>query len=501
MRRMAHWLNTHGFTTNPFAINQADQEGEALSDLFIDRPYFGLIRGDPSFPRTAFLAAKRGEGKTATCKMVAYDVSRPDTRASRALAVEYFDFGPMLAEAGNNPALITARHHASALARVLLNALSLKVYPVRFESLDETDRGLLLGVAQEYADSATVWRLSKALRADPITNIDWRTLSPVELLGELTQIVLRLRGDGQPLFRSVYFLVDRVDESPSGLAGAGMMLRSLVEERPLLEMPRVAFKFFLPDVVLEQVRRLTSLREDRVLVASIKWDASALTDMLEQRLAYFSEHRVETFEALCHPTLKTSQWAWRRMLPAAKESPRNLLRLCDLILQRRLASNDPARLYFLRDDVEAAIAELKHQYELEDGVTRSEVAAPILGAAGAASAPPLRLDDSGHVWRNGVLMSPPLSDLEFRLLKALYRQSPEIVSNEQLIEAIWPDADESDGSEAYDKQNLRKLVARLRERLETPGVEEHEALVRNARGRGYWLNLAVPAADAAFTLS
>lgn len=490
-RRMLQWLNAFGFSTNPFVSNQADQEGESLLSFFVDRPYFGQIRGDPSFPRTAFLAARRGEGKTATRKMIAHDVSRPDPRQPRALPVDYFDFGPLLQEVGGDPARVTSQHHAAALARALFNALlSQQVGPARFEYLDEVQKGLALSAIEAFADPLTKLQLKMMIHAEPMTGIDWRALSPVELLTELTNILLHLGGDNHPLYRSIYFLVDRVDESPAGLNGAAALLRSLIEERPLLEMPHVAFKFFLPVEVLDQIRRITPLREDRVIVRTISWDANALADMLEQRLTYFSSGHTERFEALCHPTIKVKQWAWNRLLQTAENSPRNLLRLCEWVLERHLASDDATNMHFKKDDIDYAVSELKQVYELEAAPPHPVAA---VSAAQTGETRAVRIDDSGHVWRNGVLLSPPLSDLEFRLLRALYRQSPEIVANEDLIDAVWSDLDMSGGNEVADKQNLRKLVGRLRERLEAPGADEQHALIRNARGRGYWLNLTVTA--------
>jgi DNA-binding winged helix-turn-helix (wHTH) protein len=102
----------------------------------------------------------------------------------------------------------------------------------------------------------------------------------------------------------------------------------------------------------------------------------------------------------------------------------------------------------------------------------------------------LYLDDKGHVWVDGEPVTPPLSELEFRLLKALSHQAPEIVPHIALIEIVWPSSMWSDSNrKAYDEQNLRKLIARLRDRLE-PGVQGNRSrFIKNVRGRGYWLKV------------
>jgi DNA-binding winged helix-turn-helix (wHTH) protein len=100
----------------------------------------------------------------------------------------------------------------------------------------------------------------------------------------------------------------------------------------------------------------------------------------------------------------------------------------------------------------------------------------------------LLLDDGGHVWVDGHPLNPPLSNLEFRLLEVLYRAAPEIVSQNDLIAAVWDTSWASeDALSSADETNLRKLVARLRRRLETRTTDSSRQFVRNAHGRGYWL--------------
>ena len=104
------------------------------------------------------------------------------------------------------------------------------------------------------------------------------------------------------------------------------------------------------------------------------------------------------------------------------------------------------------------------------------------------------LDDGGHVWVDAQPVTPPLTHLEFRLLQALYRVAPEIISQDELITQIWktsgwtPNWDAQESLRAADAQSLRKLIARLRQRLEPDVTDGAWRFVHNARGRGYWLN-------------
>ena len=101
----------------------------------------------------------------------------------------------------------------------------------------------------------------------------------------------------------------------------------------------------------------------------------------------------------------------------------------------------------------------------------------------------IHLDDSGHVWVDGKRLSPALTQQEFHLLRALYVRSPNIMTHEELIDIIWPESEWESG-EIHDEQNLRKLVSRVRKRLEPEVSSGRSQFLRSVRGRGYWLNIS-----------
>jgi len=73
----------------------------------------------------------------------------------------------------------------------------------------------------------------------------------------------------------------------------------------------------------------------------------------------------------------------------------------------------------------------------------------------------LRLDEaSRRVWVRGVEIEPPLSAQQFNLLAALYQKAGEVVSRDELINAVW--GEEGDW---VTEQALDALVRRLRERI------------------------------------
>ena len=97
--------------------------------------------------------------------------------------------------------------------------------------------------------------------------------------------------------------------------------------------------------------------------------------------------------------------------------------------------------------------------------------------------PGLRLNKSQRqVWVNGVVLDPPLSLSQYRLLEILWEHKGKIVTREEVIAAVWPESDEAGITE----QAIDELVRRLRDRLAEVD-REHEYLV-TVRGHGFRLD-------------
>lgn len=95
----------------------------------------------------------------------------------------------------------------------------------------------------------------------------------------------------------------------------------------------------------------------------------------------------------------------------------------------------------------------------------------------------LKLDiPSRRVWVKGVELDPPLSLPQYRLLELLYARTGEVCTREDVVHAVWPDAESSGVSE----QSIDALVRRLRDRVaEADG--EHQYIV-TVRGQGFRLD-------------
>jgi len=303
------------------------------------------------------------------------------------------------------------------------------------------------------------------------------------MLNALAELVVQLGRSAERTYDSIYILVDRVDETTAGPQAGATLLKSLVGQRALLESPNVAFKFFLPFEVGEALRHTVDLRPDRLCVRTISWNRDALEDVVQQRLAYYSDDKVKRLEEICTSAAKGR--VLDRLIDASEGSPRTLLRLCRALIHHHVMRTDDT----LIDSVDVTETLVDFLQQLEREQTPTTFTSEPTTTQETLSEPPsqgIHLDVSGHVWVNGERLVPPLSPQEFALLKTLYRSAPDIVSHEELIEAIWPKAAWT-AEEAYTTDNLRKLVSRLRKRLEAYESDGPARFVRNARGRGYWL--------------
>ncbi len=92
----------------------------------------------------------------------------------------------------------------------------------------------------------------------------------------------------------------------------------------------------------------------------------------------------------------------------------------------------------------------------------------------------LRLDkETRQVWVNNTQIDPPLSLHQFRLLEALWDAGGSVITRDQVIEAVWPEA----SSEGVSEQAIDALVRRLRERVAE--TDEEFRYIITVRGHGF----------------
>jgi len=99
----------------------------------------------------------------------------------------------------------------------------------------------------------------------------------------------------------------------------------------------------------------------------------------------------------------------------------------------------------------------------------------------------LRVDKgTRQAWVNGLLIDPPLSLHQYRLLEALWDSGGSVVTREQIIEAVWPEA----ASDGVSEQAIDALVRRLRERLNE--IDPSHQYIVTVRGHGFRFENAPP---------
>ncbi len=96
---------------------------------------------------------------------------------------------------------------------------------------------------------------------------------------------------------------------------------------------------------------------------------------------------------------------------------------------------------------------------------------------------PIKLDrTSRKVWVKGRELIPPLSPLQFRLLELLYDSSGRVVTREEIVQTLWPEARGGVTDQAIDA-----LIHRLRERLAS--VDPETKFIETVRGHGFRLSI------------
>lgn len=86
--------------------------------------------------------------------------------------------------------------------------------------------------------------------------------------------------------------------------------------------------------------------------------------------------------------------------------------------------------------------------------------------------------ETRSVWVDALPVAPPLSVAQFTLLSLLYNATGGIVSREQIIATIWPEADPAGVSE----EAVDGLIKRLRQRLRQ--TQPQQDYVQVVRGHG-----------------
>lgn len=493
-KTLAAWLKEHGFIENPFALREASRE-ERLSEYFVEGPHYDEIKGSADDPRTAFVFAARGCGKSAYRVMIQRSC-RPDDRDSLILAIPYTDFSRVLAETNGDLSQVTLDHHLRAILAAGLTTLLREFIesPQGFLELPRKRRRMFKALVDEHAplllhpaflsDHLREWGkeaaadlLEKAAEQEPLDALLALTSEPLPrflhtLLTERSELLF----DRLPLIehwrtlvalirrtglKAVYVLVDGLDEfleTAINPRTAVKLLFPLITNLSLMEMPHVAFKFFLPLEVFDIMQENPAVRFARLNQYHLQWRDEHLLRMLRCRLQAFSEGHIPSLDAVAD--VDVAGRIDGQLVKWACGSPRNLLLLGDTLLA-------------IHCDREGDLGPLLTQEDLQEVTDRFEREyGPLV--------PPLSIDEKQQkVFIGGRPIKDKLSPLEYALLWFLYQNAGEVKSKDDIYMAVYQT------TEGVSDEAIDSLVFRLRQKIETD--PKNPVYLITQRGRGYQL--------------
>lgn len=511
------WLDIHGFLANPFATQEAAREEKVLGQYFVPPAYFDEIQGDARSPRTTFVFAPRGSGKTAMCLMIERFCQASLEGEGKILAVPYTDFTLVVEAVGGDLDRVTPRLHVTEILkqgvatlagllqrrtefvqrvqqdfsqgeRTLLQwycfSYAHRLRPEQLSLLRER-LGFVIHILEEPAEPFGFTRkpkrdrLKRRVSRELAILLDERNrLSPVQLLRDFVELVRRLGID------TVYILVDGVDElleTAADVEAASRLLAPLTANLRLLDMPHLAFKFFLPTEIMDCLLEQGRVRRDRVLIREIRWGEEELAEILRQRLRAFNRLGYDSLAAVCVPELRGH--IDQVLIQKAQGSPRALLRLGELLLAEHCRWSGAAD----REIDEPALERALRKWETERGTGALEELVTSEAETGELAIGLWVDEGTGNVYVGGQKLDPPLTALEYSLLRFLYRNRGQICSKDKIAANVYQDLYER--VDAASDAAIDRLVYRVRKRIEPP--DRSPVYIITVRGRGYRLDNAV----------
>jgi len=395
------WLTQMGFFGNPFEALEATKD-PYLHECFIEPEGFHDIVGHANNPRTTILFAPRGGGKTANRVMVDHWCQRGVGVGGRIFSIAYDReaLKDLYLAHGRN---VQAHHHVDAILKCASTAMFqyLTRYPEQYTHTLFRSRRYLHSLMQTYLDNRTIdltlerrnllsdrlnsTRIRQAindkmleqeifgqmdLRGQSIVGLILSMLSAPDervrigpigcrnLLVDFGDLALQVGMD------AVYVLIDGVDEfapfdkDPSA---AATFLRSVFEDLALMELPRVAFKFFLPNEMQKDIIGREYVRSDRVYWREVIWTQTKLMEMLQARLGVFSHGSISTLGAITEKDFAGSIDS--ELIRCASWLPRNVLRLGALLFEVHVAEASSNSALLTRNDFDVAFTRFRGEDE------------------------------------------------------------------------------------------------------------------------------------------
>ncbi|MCF8478440.1 MAG: hypothetical protein K9G60_15535 [Pseudolabrys sp.] len=362
------FLESQKFIEDPFQSTNAGEEPR-LEKYFVPPPYFASVLGDPTNPKSQVILAPRGGGKTAQRVMI-----EKSSEANDFLCVTYDDF-PMPSKFQLSDASLD--YHLNNICGLILLGLlfQLENRPEKIAALTKQDKEILkyqidrflgnfsvdqferaVSSLKNFGDKANdLWKKYggkiAALINAVIARYDFGSIDVSQMNFDESkkdeQLKYHLRRQVEIAikcgFKSIYVLVDRVDETPlTGMAAqqSFSLIRALITDLPTLEIKGIAFKFFLWDQLKEEYVAYGA-RPDRIKMFELNWRPEELEKMLSERLKEYSGARHESFNSLTKAVELDTHHLVARL---GAGSPRDMIRVCGRIVDEHTRSDTPTTL-------------------------------------------------------------------------------------------------------------------------------------------------------------
>jgi hypothetical protein len=350
-----------GFSENPFQFTNADEE-ELLQSYFIAPPYFSSVWGNPDAPQSHVIFAPRGGGKSAQRRMIEFSAQENDV-----FGITYDRFEQL---SGVDLQTLGVDYHLRNIIRLALLGFLLehKERGVQAPAFSRLERQQIEILCQNYLGKLTKLEAIQAsnslktlsskakeflkswsgpLNALIAAALATHGLGPAKLepgqidqhegIGGSTKAHLEVVRDliKSIGFRSVYVLVDKVDESPetgNDAEASFLLVRPLLRDLELLQMQSLGFKFFLWDKLEPHYRHYA--RPDRLQQFELSWSQEDINKMLSRRLEVFSDGKVKDLGQLTDAALAKPLQTTVVIFSAG--SPRDMIRICQEMLSEQL---------------------------------------------------------------------------------------------------------------------------------------------------------------------
>lgn len=405
---MSRLLSTLGLTSNPFSSYVAETEPD-IEHYFVKPPYYSEILSRGKSAKSFILFGARGSGKSAS-RIAFYKAcwNRRKQGRSAPLAIVLDDYQRILGAGLERVDVGSFVEEVAFLVieglLVWLSALDPSEREIYVEGLTSNELELIVEFLKRFyfnrPELARTTSAKQALRllnqawpteirlwvekkwdalADLIANLsnalanrasqveagllpglrDLLKLNKAELSNsEYARALLSKLVDVSKIFEfdGIAVLIDKVDETSetnNSAASSARLLYPLMSTTQMLEVDNFGWLVYLWDKVKELYGpNEQGVRIDKIANATIQWPEKFLVELVDKRLAFFSQDAVTSFTQLCSEELRQGS-TLKEMIRMSMNSPRELIRILDITIREHDESGTDGLL--VRTTVDSAL--------------------------------------------------------------------------------------------------------------------------------------------------